>query len=89
MDNCVLKNHQLRRDGADGDNDEATRDLRVVRFCHTPPTSGETLIIGEPDMLENKFERRFPTQQNAIDIFGDRRASKIREVCGPLYSQDQ
>jgi hypothetical protein len=37
-------------------------------------------------MLENKFERRFPTHQNAVDIFGDRWASKIEEVYPGLTS---
>ena len=37
-------------------------------------------------MLENKFERRFPTHQNAIDIFSDRWASKIEEVYPGLTS---
>jgi 2-polyprenyl-3-methyl-5-hydroxy-6-metoxy-1,4-benzoquinol methylase len=47
-------------------------------------------------MLENKFERRFPTHQNAIDIFRDHWASKIEEVCpgltsgpGPYFSADR
>jgi hypothetical protein len=40
-------------------------------------------------MLENKFEGRFPTHQNAIDIFRDHWASNIEEVhpgvtSGPL-----
>jgi hypothetical protein len=50
----------------------------------------------EPEMLENKFERRFPTHQNAIDIFGDRWASNIGEVYpgltsgpGPYFNQKQ
>jgi hypothetical protein len=37
-------------------------------------------------MLENKFERRFPTHQNAIDIFGDCWASKIEDVYPGLTS---
>jgi ubiquinone/menaquinone biosynthesis C-methylase UbiE len=37
-------------------------------------------------MLENKFERRFPTHQNAIDIFSDRWASNIEEVYPGLTS---
>jgi len=37
-------------------------------------------------MLENKLERGFPTHQNAIDIFGDRWASKIEEVYPGLTS---
>jgi hypothetical protein len=47
-------------------------------------------------MLENKFERRFPTDQNAIDVFGDHWASKIEEVYPglnsgqmPMFSADQ
>jgi SAM-dependent methyltransferase len=47
-------------------------------------------------MLENKFERRFPTHQNAIDIFGDVWASKIEEVYpgltsgpGPYFGEDR
>jgi Protein of unknown function (DUF1698) len=47
-------------------------------------------------MLENKFEARFPTHQNAIDIFGDRWASKVEEVYpglisgpGPYFSMDR
>lgn len=40
-------------------------------------------------MLDRKFERRFPSHQNAIDIFRDRWASNIEEVhpgvtSGPL-----
>jgi Protein of unknown function (DUF1698) len=47
-------------------------------------------------MLENKLERGFPTHQNAIDIFGDRWASKIEEVYpgltsgpGPYFNEDR
>ncbi len=37
-------------------------------------------------MLENKFERRFPSHQNAIEIFGDHWASSIEEVHPGLIS---
>ena len=37
-------------------------------------------------MQENKFERRFPVHQNAIEIFGDRWASKIERVYPGLTS---
>jgi hypothetical protein len=47
-------------------------------------------------MLESKFERRFPTHQNAIDIFGEHWASRIEEVCpgltsgpGPYFGADR
>jgi hypothetical protein len=47
-------------------------------------------------MLENKFERRFPSHQNAIEIFGDHWASKIEEVhpgvtsgALPMFAADQ
>jgi hypothetical protein len=57
-----------------------------------PPTSRDT----ELERLENKFERRFPTHQNTIDIFGDRWASKIEEVYpgltsgpGPFFSKSR
>lgn len=47
-------------------------------------------------MLENKFERRFPTHQNAIDIFSDRWASKVEAVYpgltsgpGPYFNEDR
>jgi hypothetical protein len=47
-------------------------------------------------MLENKFEQRYPTHQNAIEIFGDRWASKIEEVYpgltsgpGPYFNEDR
>jgi 2-polyprenyl-3-methyl-5-hydroxy-6-metoxy-1,4-benzoquinol methylase len=65
-------------------------------FVTLPPTSLDTLIIREPEMLEKKFEGRFPTHQNAIDIFGDRWASNIGEVYpgltsgpGPYFSVDR
>jgi Protein of unknown function (DUF1698) len=65
-------------------------------FVTSPPTSRDTRIIGDPKMLENKFERRFPNHQNAIDIFGDRWASKIEEVYpgltsgpGPYFNEDR
>jgi 2-polyprenyl-3-methyl-5-hydroxy-6-metoxy-1,4-benzoquinol methylase len=55
-----------------------------------------TVIISELDMLENKFERRFPTHQNAIDVFCDRWASKVEEVYpgltsgpGPYFNEDR
>ena len=38
-------------------------------------------IIETLEMLKNKFERRFATHQNAIDMFGDRWASKIEADC--------
>ncbi len=55
-------------------------------FVTLPPTSRHTPIIEAPEMLENKFERRFPTHQNAIDIFGDHWASKVEEVYPGLTS---
>jgi hypothetical protein len=46
--------------------------------------------------LDSKFERRFPSHQNAIDIFQGRWASKIEEVCpgltsgpGPYFNEDR
>jgi hypothetical protein len=65
-------------------------------FVTLPPTSRDTLIIGEPEMLENKFEGRFPSHQNAIDIFRNHWASNIEEVypgvtsgSGPFFSADR
>ncbi len=65
-------------------------------FVTLPPTSRDTPTIGEPKMLEKKFEGRFPSHQNAIDIFQERWASNIGEVCpglnsgpGPFFSADR
>jgi hypothetical protein len=47
-------------------------------------------------LLERKFEQRFPVHQNAVDIIGDRRASKIGEVYPgvtagqmPMFKEDR